>query len=108
MPPALVGDAGLFYLLWLGTADWPADQASAALWGLLVWMIFAKFIKLITHFLRYPVDVLFWPVSILFGWFHGAIKYYALATLSEVSRQLSFVTNLTNMSSDYLGQSRRC
>ena len=108
MPPALVGDAGLFYLLWLGTADWPADQASAALWGLLGWMIFAKFIKLITHFLRYPVDILFWPVSILFGWFHGAIKYYALATLSEVSCCLLLVTDLSNMSLDYLGQSRRC
>ena len=48
-------------------------------------MIFSKFIKLITHFVRYPVDILLWPVSILFGWFHGAIKVYAMVTLSEVS-----------------------
>jgi len=49
------------------------------------WMTFSKFIKLVTHFVRYPVDIFLWPVSILFGWFHGGIKYYALATLSEVS-----------------------
>lgn len=55
-------------------------------WSLLAWMTFSKFIKLVTHFVRYPVDILLWPVSILFGWFHGGIKYYALFTLDEVSR----------------------
>lgn len=49
-------------------------------------MIFSKFIKLITHFVRYPVDILLWPVSILFGWFHGAIKVWALLTLNEVRK----------------------
>jgi len=28
---------------------------------------------------------LLWPVSILFGWFHGIIKMYALFTLSETT-----------------------
>jgi len=48
-------------------------------------MIFSKFIKLVTHLVRYPVDILLWPVSILFGWFHGCIKMYALLTLSETT-----------------------
>ncbi len=47
--------------------------------------MFSKFIKLITHFVRYPIDLVFWPVSVVFGWLHGFIKVYALITLSEVS-----------------------
>jgi hypothetical protein len=74
----------LWWLLWQATADWDLDTAQTAYWALLAWMVFSKFVKLITHFVRYPVDVLLWPVSILFGWFHGAIKMYALITLSEV------------------------
>jgi cellulose synthase/poly-beta-1,6-N-acetylglucosamine synthase-like glycosyltransferase len=84
-PPAIAGDAALIYLLWLGTAEWSHDQAATAMYSLIAWMTFSKFIKLITHFVRYPVDLFLWPISILFGWFHGLIKYYALATLSEVS-----------------------
>ena len=53
-------------------------------------MIFSKFIKLITHFVRYPVDILLWPVSILFGWFHGLIKVYAAITLSVVRKPGDF------------------
>lgn len=88
-PPAIIGDAVLWWLLWLGTADWEAGSAQGIFWSLLAWMIFSKFIKLITHFARYPVDIFLWPVSVLFGWFHGGIKMYALATLSEVSHRHS-------------------
>jgi hypothetical protein len=79
-----VGDVALVWLLWVGTSEWPADQATNALRALLCWMLFSKFIKLVTHFVRYPVDILLWPVSILFGWFHGIIKFYAMVTLNEV------------------------
>ena len=84
-PPALIGDIMLWWLLWQASATWTVEAVHRAYWALFAWMTFSKFIKLITHFARYPVDVLLWPVSILFGWFHGAIKMYALATLSEVS-----------------------
>lgn len=83
-PPALIGDALLWFFLWNGVADWPADQARIAFYAFLAWMTFSKFIKLVTHFIRYPIDVFLWPVSILFGWFHGAIKMYAMVTLNEV------------------------
>ena len=86
-PPAIVGDTALWWFLWQGTADWPVERAQKVFYFLLAWMTFSKFVKLITHFVRYPVDIFLWPVSILFGWFHGAIKYYALATLSEVSSE---------------------
>jgi hypothetical protein len=83
-PPAFVGDVALIWLLWVGTSEWPVEQATFAIRALLVWMLFSKFIKLVTHFVRYPVDILLWPVSILFGWFHGIIKVYAMVTLNEV------------------------
>ena len=84
-PPALVGDVLLWLFLWNGIAEWPVDQARTAIYAFAAWMIFSKFIKLTTHFVRYPVDIFLWPVSFLFGWFHGAIKVYACITLSEVS-----------------------
>lgn len=90
MPPAIVGDALLWLFLYWGIQDWPADSARVAVWSFLAWMTFSKFIKLVTHFVRYPIDILLWPVSILFGWFHGLIKYYAFMTLSVVSRALCF------------------
>ncbi|RMD42981.1 hypothetical protein DV735_g2105, partial [Chaetothyriales sp. CBS 134920] len=84
-PPAIVGDAALIWLLWQATADWSCQQTSLAIGLLISWMCFSKFIKLITHFVRYPADILLWPVSVLFGWLHGLIKYYALLTLSETT-----------------------
>ena len=50
-----------------------------------LWMFISKFIKLMGHYIRYPVDVLLLPVSILFGYFHGIIKIYAVLTLNVVS-----------------------
>lgn len=76
----------LVWLLWVGTSEWPVEKATLAIEALLVWMLFSKFIKLVTHFVRYPVDILLWPVSIIFGWLHGIIKFYAFTTLNEVCK----------------------
>jgi hypothetical protein len=84
MPPAIIGDGLLWFLLLQGTRDWPVEQTWNAVYAFLAWMVFSKFIKLVTHFVRYPIDILLWPVSILFGWFHGAIKVYAGLSLSVV------------------------
>lgn len=53
--------------------------------ALYFWIFTSKWIKLLGHYLRYPVDVLLLPVSVLFGYFHGAIKMYAVMTLNVVS-----------------------
>jgi hypothetical protein len=63
-------------------------------------MAFSKIVKLVTHFVRYPIDILLWPVSILFGWFHGLIKVYAGATLSVV--RLSIHTKSFTNGADYV------
>lgn len=47
-----------------------------------LWMFVSKFIKLVGHYIRYPVDGLLLPVSILFGYLHGIIKIYAVLTLN--------------------------
>lgn len=111
MPPAIIGDALLWFFLWKGTADWTRNQALPVYYFLLAWMVFSKFIKLITHFIRFPVDVLLWPISVLFGWFHGGIKLYAFITLGEVStHRLStcLCITLSNPLLDYMGQSSQC
>lgn len=108
-PPAFIGDALLWLFLLWGIAEWPADQRQVAIYCLLGWMTFSKFIKLITHFIRYPVDILLWPVSILFGWFHGLIKVYALVTLSEVSSShYQALQPKTDTNPDHMGKPSRC
>ena len=47
---------------------------------------FTKVVKLMGLFRRNPGDIVFLPVSVLFGYFHGLIKLYALMTLNMVSR----------------------
>ena len=48
---------------------------------------FTKVVKLVGLFRRNPHDLLFLPVSIIFGYLHGLIKLYALFTLKEVNDQ---------------------
>ena len=58
------------------------------MWGLaalLVWMFTSKFIKLLGHYVRYPIDFLMLPVSIIFGYLHGIIKAKAMLSLNVVS-----------------------
>lgn len=45
---------------------------------------FTKVVKLVGLFVRNPSDIMFLPVSIVFGYFHGLIKLYALCTLKMV------------------------
>lgn len=71
-------------------------------------MIFSKFIKLVTHFVRFPVDILLWPVSVLFGWCHGIIKMHAMVTVTEVCASFVLSCQNTNTPADHLGIASRC
>lgn len=84
-PPALLGDLLLVFLCREATISWNPESHALAMNALLAWMFVSKFIKLLGHYVRYPVDFLLLPVSILFGYFHGSIKMYAAATLNVVS-----------------------
>ncbi len=84
---ALVCDCLLIYLYLQGTTQWDQHTRTFGLVVLVAWMFLSKFIKLIGHYIRYPVDFLLLPVSIFFGYFHSlAIKVYAMLSLNVVSR----------------------
>ena len=78
-------DVLLIYLLWKGTEDWREDARFSAMLSLSLWMLTTKWVKLIGHYIRYPVDVFFLPLSVLFGYCHGLLKLYAMFTLDVVS-----------------------
>ena len=54
-------------------------------WTMVVsWYLFTKVVKLTGLFRRYPKDIFYLPVSIIFGLYHGLIKLNALYTWNEV------------------------
>ena len=75
----------LVYLGYQATLTWDSHARSVVLSTVGAWMFVSKFIKLLGHYIRYPIDFLFLPLSILFGYFHGFIKLYAMITLNVVS-----------------------
>lgn len=77
----------LILLSWYNASRlWPDDLRIALFACLFSWIfLFSKTVKLWGHFFRYPADVLYIPVYICFGYFHGLIKLWGLFTLGEVS-----------------------
>ena len=83
-PPAFLGDILLVWLCHKATGSWGESLHDQSMTMLYLWIFTSKWIKLLGHYLRYPVDVLLLPVSIIYGYFHGAIKMYAVMTLNVV------------------------
>jgi hypothetical protein len=86
------------------TRDNPSS--SLALWT----FVFSKTVKLWGHFFRYPADVVFIPIYVAFGYFHGCIKFWGLLTLNAVSDRVSHCleVSFTDTALDHLGKQRRC
>lgn len=73
--------------------DWSHDHRRYLFVALFAWTyLFSKTVKLWGHFFRYPSDIVFIPVYISFGYFHGLIKLWGLFTLSEVSQPNDMAT----------------
>lgn len=73
------------YALWRGSANWNPTVRLWVWWANFVFVLgFTKTVKLWGLFRRNPSDILYLPLSIVFGWFHGLIKLYALFTLNMV------------------------
>lgn len=71
---------------WWGTEGWEARDRYLLLACEVIFMFgFTKVVKLVGLFRKNPSDIVFLPVSIFFGYFHGLIKLYALFTLKHVS-----------------------
>jgi hypothetical protein len=85
---AFVVDPLLLFSCWWGTENWEPRNRCILLGAEIAFMFgFTKVVKLVGLFRRNPSDIMFLPVSILFGYFHGLIKLYALFTLNEVSHE---------------------
>ncbi|KAF5017773.1 hypothetical protein F66182_10280 [Fusarium sp. NRRL 66182] len=80
-------DPLLLASLWWGTADWDVQNRRYAFWSQFIFMFaFTKVVKLIGLFIRNPSDIIFLPVSVIFGYFHGLVKLYALITLNMLNQ----------------------
>ncbi|KAJ3579719.1 hypothetical protein NPX13_g854 [Xylaria arbuscula] len=83
--PALLIDGLLFFFLLLSLGTTLSTTAILAYTGLGAWIFFTKLVKLIPHFCKYPSDMRFIPLSILFSYLHGFINLYALWTLDATT-----------------------
>ncbi|KAK3168384.1 hypothetical protein OEA41_004831 [Lepraria neglecta] len=79
---AFLWDCLLLYLYFISTELWSPESQLLGLAALLSWMLMSKFVKLLGHYIRYPVDLLFLPISIIFGYLHGLIKAKAMLSLN--------------------------
>ncbi|KAK3955747.1 nucleotide-diphospho-sugar transferase [Pseudoneurospora amorphoporcata] len=83
---AFVVDPLLLFSCWWGTEGWTHNDRVTLLLAEIVFMFgFTKVVKLVGLFRKNPRDLIYLPVSILFGYFHGLIKLYALFTLKHTS-----------------------
>lgn len=79
-------DPFLFSLVVKATQHWPTPQRLVTVGFAVFWIFcFAKSVKLIGHFARYPCDLVLLPISIIFGYVHGIIKLIGLCTLYETA-----------------------
>ena len=76
---ALFTDIALLYLV-CTTSFADAYGVSFALKCMGAWIFASKLVKPYPHFRRNPVDLLFLPGYILFGYYHSLLKLYALFT----------------------------
>lgn len=83
---ALFWDCLLLYLYTESTETWSGESYTLGLGILLTWMLLSKFLKLLGHYTRHPVDIFLLPVSISFGYLHGIIKAKAMLSLNVVSQ----------------------
>lgn len=83
---ALPYDLLIFISCYQASYNWPENLRTALFVFLFTWtFLFSKTVKLWGHFFRYPADVVFIPVYVCFGYFHGLIKLWGLFTLSETT-----------------------
>lgn len=96
---ALPYDAFIFFSCYQASVAWDYDSRRALFIFLAFWTFgFSKTVKLWGHFIRYPVDIIYIPLYVAFGYYHGVIKLQGLFTLNAVSRS-PFCASLARVSS---------
>lgn len=91
-------DPLIICLTHLATVEWSGNYHLYALVAQILWMLVTKYVKLHALFAQNPADLIYLPVSILFGYFHGFIKLWALGTL----RVVSYLSRLGNVKTNPL------
>lgn len=79
--PALLIDGLLFWLLSSALTNASSGTTNRAYASFGAWVFFTKLIKLIPHLWKYPLDIKFIPLSILFSYVHGFLNLYSVCTL---------------------------
>jgi len=70
---------------WWATESWELKKRYSLLVAEIIFMFcFTKVVKLVGLFRKNPHDLVYWPVSVTFRYFHGLIKLHALFTLKKV------------------------
>ncbi|RDW87811.1 glycosyltransferase family 2 protein [Coleophoma crateriformis] len=82
---AFLLDPAILWVTYQATQTWSPEAQRTAMLVQFLFMCASKVVKLVGLFVREPSDILFLPVSILFGYFHGLIKLWALFTLRVTS-----------------------
>ncbi|CZT03907.1 related to polysaccharide synthase Cps1 [Rhynchosporium graminicola] len=70
-------DPWIIYCLHKAAYKLPGNGYWYAMCAQVIFMLWIKTIKLVGLFRREPFDLIFLPLSIIFGYFHGFIKIYA-------------------------------
>jgi cellulose synthase/poly-beta-1,6-N-acetylglucosamine synthase-like glycosyltransferase len=81
---ALFTDAALVVLGYLSFKEMGIRNA-VGMTLLVGWILGSKLVKILPHFSRNPGDVLYFPVYVLFGYYHSFIKLWALFTVHSLS-----------------------
>lgn len=105
---AFVMDPFIPFALWKATANFDPETRKSLLIAQIIFVFgFTKVVKLMGLFRRNPSDIVYLPLSIVFGYFHGLIKLYALFTLNMVCcfrpLRVSLSQHTTNTSTRHPG-----
>jgi hypothetical protein len=87
---SFVFDPLIIFLTIKASKDLPGNGQLYMVCAQLAFMVWTKVIKLVGLFMREPWDIVFLPISVLFGYFHGGIKLWAFATLRMVRHVNTF------------------
>ncbi|KAI6708825.1 hypothetical protein PZA11_005887 [Diplocarpon coronariae] len=82
---SILFDPFILYALWKATEDLSEHGRLHCMLAQVFFMVWVKAIKLISLWIRNPADIIYWPLSIVFGYLHTFIKIYALCTHNTTS-----------------------
>ncbi|KAI9706379.1 MAG: hypothetical protein M1836_003384 [Candelina mexicana] len=84
-PPTAISDPLMGYLLYCATNRLSHPWQTITMILFVLWLLGTKAIKILPHLKEHPKDIFYLPAEILFGYAHGLLEAYAIATLTSVA-----------------------